>query len=100
MPITSCSRYWPDAAFPPGFPKGWAEFNATQAKFDHDGASMFGSAPQYRAYGLLTGNPLPIEKILAGAAGSCDRTSATRSWPRLGADALSYLRTEPQRPAC
>ena len=30
---------------------------------------MFGAAPGYRAYGLLTSDPLPIQQILSGAAG-------------------------------
>lgn len=86
---------WPDAAFPSWVSEGWAEFNAT-AKFDHDGALQFGSAPQYRAYGLLTGNPLPIEKILAGAAGKLRSDQRDALYGR-GWALMHYLTFEPSR---
>lgn len=86
---------WPDAAFPSWVSEGWAEFNAT-AKFDHDGGFQFGSAPQYRAYGLLTGNPLPIEKILAGAAGKLRSDQRDALYGR-GWALVHYLTFEPTR---
>lgn len=54
---------WPDAAYPSWFVEGYAEFHAT-ARFRKDGSVAFGEPPQYRGYGLLTGNALPIQKLL------------------------------------
>lgn len=53
----------PEAAYPGWFVEGWAEFHAT-ARFDRDGSVIFGDAPGYRAYSLLDGNWLPVEKMM------------------------------------
>ncbi|WP_010543881.1 hypothetical protein [Sphingomonas elodea] len=86
---------WPNAAFPSWVAEGWAEFHAT-ASFDRAGTIQFGAAPAYRAYGLLTGTPLPIQTILAGAAGKLrpDQTDALygRGWAL-----VHYLTFEPSR---
>lgn len=55
---------YPHTAYPSWMVEGWAEFHAT-AKLQKDGAVMFGSVPGYRAWGLLSGNPLPIDRIVA-----------------------------------
>lgn len=54
-----------NAAFPAWLVEGWAEFHAT-AKIKPDGGVTFGYAPNYRAWGLLSGNPLPLDRILSG----------------------------------
>ncbi|KTF68156.1 hypothetical protein ACNFJ7_12125 [Sphingomonas sp. HT-1] len=86
---------WPDAALPSWVVEGWAEFNAT-AKFQKDGALLFGSAPNYRAQGLLTGNPLPIERILGGAAGKLSGTQLEALYGR-GWALVHYLTFESSR---
>ncbi|WP_313536293.1 hypothetical protein [Sphingomonas sp.] len=86
---------WPDAAFPSWVSEGWAEFHAT-ASFDRDGNLQFGSAPQYRAYELLTGNPLPIQQILAGAAGKLRADQRDALYGR-GWALVHYLTFEPSR---
>lgn len=53
----------PDAVYPAWYIEGYAETLAT-VKFYDDGAIDYGRPPQYRAYGLMTGNALPIEKLL------------------------------------
>lgn len=58
---------YPDGAYPGWFSEGYAELFAT-AKFQKDGAVDFGRPPQYRAYGLLSGNNLPIQKLLTSDA--------------------------------
>lgn len=50
-------------AYPAWFTEGFAEFHAT-ASFDRDGGVMFGKPPLYRAYGLIVGAQLPIERLL------------------------------------
>ncbi|WP_294253280.1 hypothetical protein [uncultured Sphingomonas sp.] len=86
---------WPDAAFPSWVSEGWAEFHAT-ASFDRDGSMQFGGAPMYRAYGLLTGNPLPIQQILAGAAGKLRADQRDALYGR-GWALVHYLTFEPSR---
>lgn len=86
---------WPDAAFPSWVTEGWAEFHAT-ASFDRAGNLQFGAAPQYRAYGLLTGNPLPIQQILAGAAGKLRADQRDALYGR-GWALVHYLTFEPSR---
>lgn len=86
---------WPDAALPSWVVEGWAEFNAT-AEFRKDGSILFGSAPGYRAYGLLNSNPLPIEQILAGAAGQLRRDQHAALYAR-GWALIHYLTFEPSR---
>ncbi|MDP5277352.1 hypothetical protein Q9Q95_00310 [Sphingomonas sp. DG1-23] len=53
----------PHAVYPAWFIEGFAELFAT-ADFKQGGAVAFGMPPQYRARGLMTGNNLPIEKML------------------------------------
>lgn len=86
---------WPNAAFPSWVSEGWAEFHAT-ATFDREGSIQFGAAPGYRAYGLLTGNPLPIQQILAGAAGKLRSDQRDALYGR-GWALVHYLSFEPSR---
>jgi hypothetical protein len=51
------------AAFPGWFVEGFAESLAT-AVFEKDGAVVFGYPPQYRGWGLMSGNGLPMEKMV------------------------------------
>ena len=53
----------PNAVYPAWYIEGYAETLAT-VKFYDDGAIDYGRPPQYRGYGLLNGNALPIEKLL------------------------------------
>ena len=53
----------PNAVYPAWYIEGYAETLAT-VKFYDDGAVDLGRPPQYRAYGLMGGNALPIEKLL------------------------------------
>lgn len=86
---------WPDAALPSWVVEGWAEFNATAA-FRKDGSILFGNAPNYRARGLLTGNPLPIEQLLAGAVGTLRADQRAALYGR-GWALVHYLTFEPSR---
>ncbi|NJB99024.1 hypothetical protein CA233_20250 [Sphingomonas sp. ABOLD] len=86
---------WPDAAFPSWVSEGWAEFHAT-ASFDREGNLQFGGAPLYRAHGLLTGNPLPIQQILAGAAGKLRADQRDALYGR-GWALVHYLTFAPSR---
>ncbi len=51
------------AVFPIWFSEGIAEFWST-ARFEPDGKAVVGVVPQHRAFGLLTGNPLPVEQLV------------------------------------
>ncbi|MBB5710327.1 hypothetical protein [Sphingomonas xinjiangensis] len=53
----------PNAVYPSWYIEGYAETLAT-VKFYDDGAIDYGRPPQYRGYGLMTGNALPIKKLL------------------------------------
>lgn len=52
------------AAYPAWFVEGFAEFNGT-ASFEKDGSVGFGKPAFHRYYGLLTGKPLPLARMLA-----------------------------------
>ena len=52
-------------AYPAWYVEGFAEFVAT-ADFADEGSWTAGKPPLYRAYGLLEGADLPIEKLLFG----------------------------------
>lgn len=51
------------AVFPIWFSEGFAEFWST-VRFNKDGSANVGMVPQHRAYGLLAGNPLPVDQLL------------------------------------
>jgi tetratricopeptide (TPR) repeat protein len=51
------------AVFPYWFSEGFAEYFATM-KFDKDGTAMVGIAPGHRSWGLSSGNPLPVERMI------------------------------------
>ena len=52
------------AAYPAWFSEGYAEFYAT-AKFEKDGSVGLGLPAAHRGYGLVSGNPLPVERMMA-----------------------------------
>ena len=54
---------WPSAAFPSWFIEGFAEFHAT-AVVDKDGGVILGAPPQYRGHTIMSGNWLPLDKLL------------------------------------
>lgn len=54
---------WPNTAYPGWFTEGFAEFHAT-AKIDNDGGVILGAPPQYRGYTIMSGNWLPLDKLL------------------------------------
>lgn len=53
----------PNAVYPAWYIEGYAETLAT-VRFYDDGAIDYGRPPQYRGYGLMAGNALPIQKLL------------------------------------
>jgi hypothetical protein len=53
------------SAYPAWYVEGFAEFVAT-AEFFENGSWNRGKPPYYRAYGLIAGQKLPIEKLLFG----------------------------------
>lgn len=53
----------PSVVYPSWYIEGFAETYAT-TRYDKDGSMVLGSPPQYRGYGLLTGNALPADKLL------------------------------------
>ncbi len=53
----------PNAVYPSWYIEGFAEALAT-AVFDRDGSIVLGNPPQYRGNGLLSGNALPIGKLM------------------------------------
>ena len=53
------------AAYPAWFSEGYAEFHAT-ARFEDDGGIGLGLPATHRARGLMSGNPLPMERLMAG----------------------------------
>jgi Flp pilus assembly protein TadD len=63
------------AAYPAWFVEGFAEFNST-ASFDKDGSIGFGKPALHRYYGLLSGKPLPLARMLA------PDSSDLRGWQR------------------
>lgn len=54
---------WPGAAYPGWFTEGFAEFHATAA-VANDGSVILGAPPQYRAYTIMSGNWLPLDRLL------------------------------------
>lgn len=54
--------------YPEWLIEGFAEFMST-ARFERDGGVGLGVPPQFRAYGLLEGGPLKIERLLNGNFG-------------------------------
>lgn len=51
-------------AFPAWYIEGFAEFHST-AQVEPDGSIGVGRAAMHRAYGLFTGNPLPLDQMMA-----------------------------------
>ena len=54
---------WGGAVFPAWLVEGFAEFNAP-ATFKDDGGILLGGAPQYRAFGILDYETMPLKKLL------------------------------------
>lgn len=84
-----------DAPAPPWLVEGFAEFMST-ASFEKDGSVDLGIAAKHRAYSLMLGTKLPIERILEGSnpkVGTEDRESLyARGWLL-----THYLTFEPTR---
>ncbi|MCP3729660.1 hypothetical protein M9978_04390 [Sphingomonas sp. MG17] len=51
------------AVFPMWFSEGFAEFWST-VRFEKDGGATIGIAPSHRGWGLMSGNPLPVEQLV------------------------------------
>lgn len=70
-------------AYPAWYVEGFAEFVAT-AEFEDDGSWNAGKVPGYRAYGLVMGADLPIERMLFGTTAGLTRAQVEtfygRSW--------------------
>lgn len=54
---------WPNAAYPSWFTEGFAEFHATAA-VAKDGGVILGAPPHYRGYTIMSGNWLPLDRLL------------------------------------
>lgn len=59
-------------AYPAWYVEGFAEYFAT-AEFAEDGSWNRGKPPLYRAYGLILGRDLPIDRLLFGRPGELSR---------------------------
>ena len=84
-----------NSAFPAWLVEGWAEFHST-AEIKRDGSVMFGAAPNSRAWGLLSGNPLPLERILSADTGKLNQVQTDALYGR-GWALTHYLSFEPTR---
>lgn len=51
------------AVFPIWFSEGFAEFWST-VKFERDGSAVVGISPAHRGWGLMSGNPLPVDQLI------------------------------------
>ena len=83
------------SAFPSWMVEGWAEFHAT-ARLNRDGSVLFGASPNYRAWGLVSGNPLPLERILSDDTGKLTDEQSDALYGR-GWLLIHYLTFEPSR---
>jgi len=61
----------PNSVYPAWVTEGFAEFNAT-AKFGKDGSVTLGEPPLYRGISVMSGNNMPIEKLLTRNAATGD----------------------------
>ncbi|AHE53527.1 hypothetical protein [Sphingomonas sanxanigenens] len=86
---------WGNTVVPLWFSEGFAEFYAT-ATFEDDGKLVLGTAPRYRAWGMLDASILPARTMLKLNPGrlSDEQTAAlyARGWL-----AIHYLAMEPER---
>lgn len=83
------------AVFPVWFIEGFAEFwSATQ--FNKDGTVEIGKVPQHRAYGLLSGNPLPLDQLLMPTERKLSRDQREAIYGR-GWLLTHYLMADPAR---
>lgn len=71
----------PHSVHPSWFIEGFAEVFAT-ADFDKDGAVRIGAPPLYRARTILSGNNLPIEKMLVADTLKLDREQRSALYGR------------------
>lgn len=86
----------PHTVYPAWFIEGFAELFAT-ADFKRDGAVQLGGPPQYRAYALMTGNNLPIDKMLRADTLKLDHAQRDALYGR-GWLLTHYLMIARQRP--
>lgn len=71
----------PHSVHPSWFIEGFAEVFAT-ADFDKDGAVRIGTPPLYRAYSIMSGNNLPIDKMLVADTLKLDREQRSALYGR------------------
>jgi tetratricopeptide (TPR) repeat protein len=86
---------WADAALPPWFVEGFAEFHAT-ALFRGDGSVTFGAAPMYRQYTGMRMNLLPARQLLLPDPGKLEGASSDALYSR-GWLLTHYLTFDPTR---
>ncbi|HVM38933.1 MAG TPA: tetratricopeptide repeat protein [Sphingomicrobium sp.] len=84
-----------EAVFPEWLVEGFAEFMAT-ARFDKKGSVVLGAAPVHRAWGLFSGNPLPLELLITGDYGKLSQEQREAIYGR-GWLLAHYLTFEPSR---
>ncbi|MDT9599799.1 tetratricopeptide repeat protein [Sphingosinicella rhizophila] len=82
-------------AFPAWFIEGFAEFHSS-AKFEKDGTVGIGMPPLHRGWGLLAGNPLPLEKMMTAEPGELNTTEREALYGR-GWLLTHFLTFEPDR---
>lgn len=83
------------AVFPMWFSEGFAEFWST-ARFEKDGSATIGIAPAHRAWGLMSGNPLPVDQLVTMTNRKLTRDQREAVYGR-GWLLAHYLMSDPAR---
>ncbi|UUY00831.1 DUF1570 domain-containing protein [Sphingomonas sp. J315] len=83
------------ASFPLWFSEGFAEYWST-VRFEKDGGALIGAAPQHRGFGLLSGNPLPVDQLLTLTSSKLPEDKREAIYGR-GWLLTHYLMSDPER---
>ena len=86
---------WGNTVVPFWFSEGFAEFYAT-ATFEDDGKLVLGTAPRYRAWGMLDASIMPARTMLKLNPGRLSEEQMAALYAR-GWLAMHYLMMEPER---
>ncbi|MGF7147937.1 tetratricopeptide (TPR) repeat protein [Sphingomonas zeicaulis] len=86
---------WGSTVVPLWFSEGFAEFYAT-ATFEDDGKLVLGTAPRYRAWGMLDASVMPARTMLKLNPGRLNDEQMAALYAR-GWLAMHYLVMEPER---
>lgn len=82
--------------FPAWLVEGFAEFYAT-AQFNDDGSLLFGRAPQYRAFGILDYETMPLGKLLTADPNTLKDDAATATFYARAWLLMDYMTMDPAR---